>query len=520
MSAAAQNPPRVDTMASQMSAADQANSAAKAEAAKAAKSSLIGKGIRSLGLGMGPSAVESMSDIIAPEDWAAKNKALDIGGMRGALGWYADKVGEGFKQGNERIAQNMAGLGDTIKSNIAQPLNEFWNGPQPDAGVGDVTTPQTPPTTLPQTPQAQTPQAQTPQAQIPQAQIPQAQTPQQGVRKRDDGVIVNSKSAGKADDTKQNAEDVSDTHGYGTPNSVDNHPAGNPINALLATTQATQAADKTSDTGMGQGSILDSLYSKLKDSDVDYSDLAKRISQNEYDLARERKDGTFNAILGGVGAALTQAGTYQGVGDRVFKPGLGTIAGAGIMGGLKMSAASDEAISKKSQDNMTAMIALKKLKRESMNDVLDALSAQKQVDAITRGQDITAGTHAATVKQKDRELLQQAPLIAAQIDQYTANANHLNATAQQLLANKTMSDADKENLKTMLSQYNTLVDARKKEATNIGATPDNIKYYDDRINPLEIALGKFTGVDLSKVGTGGSGANPRGTIVGRTQLPQ
>ena len=169
---------------------------------------------------------------------------------------------------------------------------------------------------------------------------------------------------------------------------------------------------------------------------------------------------------------------------------------------------------------MTAMIALKKLKRESMNDVLDALSAQKQVDAITRGQDITAGTHAATVKQKDKELLQQAPLIAAQIDQYTANANHLNATAQQLLANKTMSDVDKENLKTMLSQYNTLVDARKKEATNIGATPANIKYYDDRISPLEIALGKFTGVDLSKVGTGGSGANPRGTIVGRTQLPQ
>jgi hypothetical protein len=252
------------------------------------------------------------------------------------------------------------------------------------------------------------------------------------VRKRDDGVIVNSKSAGKADDTKQNGQVVSDTHGYGTPNSVDNHPAGNPINALLATTQATQAADKTSDTGMGQGSILDSLYSKLKDSDVDYSDLAKRISQNEYDLARERKDGTFNAILGGVGAALTQAGTYQGVGDRVFKPGLGTIAGAGIMGGLKMSAASDEAISKKSQDNMTAMIALKKLKRESMNDVLDALSAQKQVDATLRSQGITAQHYADVARHQSTTEEQEDKKIAILGETAAINAAHTNAEIAEL----------------------------------------------------------------------------------------
>jgi hypothetical protein len=498
MSAAAQNPPRVDTMASQMSAADQANSAAKAEAIKAAKSSLIGKGIRSLGLGMGPSAVESMSDIIAPEDWAAKNKALDTGGMHGALGWYAGKVGEGFKQGNERIAQNMSGLGDTIKSNITQPLNEFWNGPnagaqtnaQPDAWTGGATTPQTPPTTLPQTPQAQTPQAQTPQAQT------------KGPAANDKGVIANPNSANKHESTTANTAAINQAHGQGQ--TQDTSPVTQAVQQAATVAQADQAANKTSDTGMGQGSILDSLYSKLKDTDVDYSDLAKRISENEYDLARERKDGTFNAILGGVGAALSKAGTYEGVGDRVFRPGLGAIAGAGITGGLKMSSESDAEIDKKSQANTASMLALKKLKGDSLNNVLDAISAQKQNEVYARSVAQSGEHNIATTALEDKKLVQQAPLVAAQIVQYEANANHLNATAQQLLANKTMSDADKENLKTMLSQYNTLVDARKKEATNIGATPENIKYYDDRIGPLEAALGRFTGVDLSKVGVGGA----------------
>ena len=501
MSAAAQNPPRVDTMASQMSAADQANSAAKAEAIKAAKSSLIGKGIRSLGLGMGPSAVESMSDIIAPEDWAAKNKALDTGGMHGALGWYAGKVGEGFKQGNERIAQNMSGLGDTIKSNITQPLNEFWNGPnagaqtnaQPDAWTGGATTPQTPPTTLPQTPQAQTPQAQT----------PQAQTPQQGVRKREDGVIVNSKSAGKAPDTKQNGQVTSDTHGYGTPNSVDSHPAGNPINALLTTTQATQAADKTSDTGMGQGSILDSLYSKLKDTDVDYSDLAKRISENEYDLARERKDGTFNAILGGVGAALSKAGSYEGAGDRVFRPGYGAIAGAGIMGGLKMANESGAAIAKKSQDNTMSMLALKKLKGDSLNNVLDAISAQKQNEVYARSVAQSGEHNIATAKHQAGQLVEEAK--KTDILQQAANTNAARVNAEiEDLKNK-MPPADAAML-TSLSK--TIDDAQAKiNGMDKGfVAKDDAEYlraqtaYNNAFNALNGLYSKY-GINL------GAGAN-------------
>lgn len=206
-------------------------------------------------------------------------------------------------------------------------------------------------------------------------------------------------SANKSEKAAENVQVRDKVFNQGpTANTTEGHPVGDAVTRLSALAQTDQAMNKTSDTGMGQGSILDSLYSKLKDSDVDYSDLAKRISQNEYDLARERKDGTLNAILGGVGAALSKAGSYEGVGDRVFRPGLGAIAGAGIMGGLKMSAASDEAIDKKSQDNMVAALALKKLKRESMNDVLDAISAQRQVDATLRSQGITAQHYADVSK--------------------------------------------------------------------------------------------------------------------------
>lgn len=266
-------------------------------------------------------------------------------------------------------------------------------------------------------------------------QTPQAQTPQQGVRKAENGVIVNSKSANKAPATNENVQVRDKVFNQGpTTNTAEGHPVGDAAARSAALFQTDQAVNKSSDTGMGQGSILDSLYSKLKDTDVDYSDLAKRISQNEYDLARERKDGTTNAILGGIGAALTQAGTYQTAGDRVFKPGLGAIAGAGILGGLKMSAASDEAIDKKQHENMASMLALKKLKGDSLNNVLDAISAQKQVDATLRSQGITAQHYADVARHQSTTEEQENKKIDILGKTAAINAAHTNAEIAELAA--------------------------------------------------------------------------------------
>jgi hypothetical protein len=307
-----------------------------------------------------------------------------------------------------------------------------------------------------------------------------------GPTANDKGVITNPHSANKHENTTANIAAINRAHGQDQPQPTT--PVDRAVTQAAALAQTDQAVSKSSDTGMGQGSILDSLYSKLKDSDVDYSDLAKRISQNEYDLARERKDGTTNAILGGIGAALTQAGTYQGVGDRVFKPGLGAIAGAGIMGGLKMSAASDEAISKKSQDNMTAMIALKKLKRESMNDVLDALSAQKQVDAITRGQDITAGTHAATNKNAVAKLAIESRM--ADIAELSANADMLykQAQAKKLDIEGIVDQKDKMLLEALNKQLGDQVTLLNGAAKDLNLTPEQRQGYQARLDSTQSQL--------------------------------
>jgi hypothetical protein len=370
--------------------------------------------------------------------------------------------------------ESLANLKPNDIQRVTDRLKGLWGGDansaQPDAGT-------VPPA------QIQTP-TQTPD-----------QTPQQGAIYKDNGVTRPKNSVTVTPDKRIDLDVMSNAHKQPD---VQPSQVSEAVQKVAAAQQAISAIERRPNEE-GQGSILDSLYSKLKDSDVDYSDLAKRISQNEYDLARERKDGTFNAILGGVGAALTQAGTYQGVGDRVFKPGLGAIAGAGIMGGLKMSAASDEAISKKSQDNMTAMIALKKLKRESMNDVLDAISAQKQNEVYARSVAQSGAHNAATTALEGQKLSQQAPLIASQIAENAARVTQLNAAAQQILANKTMSDADKESLKTLLSQYNNLVSERTKIKTSVGTTPTDLKAYDDKISALETALGSYTNTDLSRV---------------------
>ena len=546
LSVAAQNPPRVDTMASQMSAADKANSAAKAEAAKAddwlkpkageasykSTPGLVDRGLSAVkqGLGsLGPRAGELLSKVAVPADIYGVSKELvgnpfplayqAITGNKPPQSVASAELpnivsGVNFNAPSDRAFnpsspisatgandyESLANLKPNDIQRVTDRLKGLWGGDansaQPDAGT-------VPPTQV--TPPTQT-STQTPTQVAPPTQTPD-QTTQQGAIYKDNGVTKTKNSVTVTPDKHKDLDAMSNAHKQPDvqPNQV-----SEALQKVAAAQQAISAIERRPNEE-GQGSILDSLYSKLKDSDVDYSDLAKRISQNEYDLARERKDGTFNAILGGVGAALTQAGTYQGVGDRVFKPGLGTIAGAGIMGGLKMSAASDEAISKKSQDNMTAMIALKKLKRESMNDVLDALSAQKQNEVYAQSVANNAMAHRDTATNQRAELgvkLGQLELAAQQAGTETelrlAQINKLHSE----LDPKKQAAADL--LKTQLTAHTTALDNISKtpgvmaDDPRLIAAANKLKNTNAEIDALLQGLGVNT--NLVPNNTGSSGA--------------
>ena len=350
-------------------------------------------------------------------------------------------------------------------------------------------------------------------------------TPQtKGPAANEKGVITNPHSANKHESTTANTAAINQAHGQGQ--TQDTSPVTQAVQQAATVAQADQAANKTSDTGMGQGSILDSLYSKLKDTDVDYSDLAKRISENEYDLARERKDGTFNAILGGVGAALSKAGSYEGVGDRVFKPGLGAIAGAGITGGLKMSAASDEAISKKSQDNMTAMLALKKLKRESMNDVLDALSAQKQNEVYAQSVANTALSHRDTAANNAMKTAIDFQQLNINNQVAHKNMEHLDAQIADLY-NKASSDPNIQGKVSLAADKARMTKDVLTSLINGMVQPSDPRYIEAMSNFNAAysdlnSLGGYLKIPTTVVApnAGSSGANPRGTIVSKTPIQQ
>jgi hypothetical protein len=498
----------LDTMANKMSATDRINTANKpdipvepaapdawsgAEAGKGLGEELKGVGQGIAGLFKGPvgvagkalRAVAPVGDLMAVHDVtgsplpmlakaAGVNVPSSIGGVPVSQGGPSQLAMDLMGSPTARLNQVGSGISDAaqyVGDKATSAYDQFKNRLDSAQGTGTPYTPpaETSPNVAPWLNEAVNKQ-QTP---------PQTPAPDKAKF---------ASSANKSEKAAENVQVRDKVFNQGpTANTTEGHPVGDAVTRLSALAQTDQAMNKTSDTGMGQGSILDSLYSKLKDSDVDYSDLAKRISQNEYDLARERKDGTLNAILGGVGAALSKAGSYEGVGDRVFKPGLGAIAGAGIMGGLKMSAASDEAIDKKSQDNMTAMIALKKLKRESMNDVLDAISAQRQVSAIERGQDITAGVHRDANQTSIAELGVKNRM--ADVAELSAKADAMFKSAQAKKLNIEITDAnDKllvDSLNKQLGDYVNLLSGADK---TLNLTPEQRQGYQARLDGTQSQL--------------------------------
>ena len=259
--------------------------------------------------------------------------------------WEKGGVPEVFRYENAKAANNLSRAGDWITENVGHPLQKLWYGPHADYDAVTGATELNREVTKPATPTA------TPASQPTTAPTTQTQA-------------VTKQAA-----TRDNAKQIAQVHGYEKQDSA----LLNKAQQLGALAQTEAAVTQTAG-----DNIVDMLHKRLKDADVDYMELAKRISENEKDLAQERKDGTLTAVLTGVGAALSRAGTLEQKGDRVFTPGIGQILGAGILGGIESSEATDKKYRTGIEKNLEALNALQGLKRATANDLMDAYAAEKQ----------------------------------------------------------------------------------------------------------------------------------------------
>lgn len=241
-------------------------------------------------------------------------------------------------------------------------------------------------------------------------------------------VTEQSKAPVKPPITKDNVVAVARAHNYDKQQSQ----VLDAAQKEAALNQTQQAISKTA----GEDST-ESLYRQLKDADLDYAELAKRISENEKDLAQERKDGTLTAVLTGVGAALSRAGTLEQKGDRVFTPGIGQILGAGILGGIESSEATDKKYRTGIEKNLEALNALQGLKRAAHNDMMDAMVAENQTKMLA--------SHYRAQEDRDR---QKTPVeiayMQSQINENNANAQRLKSLGAG--ASKPMTENQKANL--------------------------------------------------------------------------
>ena len=223
-------------------------------------------------------------------------------------------------------------------------------------------------------------------------------------------ITEQSKAPVKPPITKDNVVAVAKAHNYDKQQSQ----VLDAIQKEAALNQTQQAISKTA----GEDST-ESMYRQLKDADLDYAELAKRISENEKDLARERKDGTLTSIISGIGAALTEAGNYKQVGDRVFRPSAAGVIGAGVLGGLGTSEALEKEYRTGISKNLDALATLQSLKRQSRNDVMDAINAENQNKMMAQHY----GVLEDIAKQK---LPGEMALTNAQTGMYTAHAGAYN----------------------------------------------------------------------------------------------
>ena len=278
--------------------------------------------------------------------------------------------------------------------------------------------------------------------------------------------------------TKDNASQIAAVHGY-----------TKQVSPLLDKAAQAAALDQTEQaiTQTGGDDMAELLHKRLKDADVDYMELAKRISENEKDLAQERKDGTLTAMLAGVGAALSRAGTLEQKGDRVFTPGIGQILGSGILGGVEQSEASEKKYRLGVEKNLDALAALQGLKRATSNDLMDAYAAERQSKVNE--------AHFKANEQAERDKLNQYLIPSLKADEIRANASMLQAT------NRGGEDtANNKAIQRLNTQLDNITQMLNTEVTTNGSDSDRAKQlrimqdtYVNKINQLQGVGGTIGG---------------------------
>jgi len=270
--------------------------------------------------------------------------------------------------------------------------------------------------------------------------------------------------------TRDNAKQIAAVHGYVKQEGE----VLNKAQQLGALAQTESAVTQTAG-----DNIVDMLHKRLKDADVDYMELAKRISENEKDLAQERKDGTLTAVLTGVGAALSRAGTLEQKGDRVFTPGIGQILGAGILGGIESSEATDKKYRAGIEKNLEALNALQGLKRATANDLMDAYSAERQNAVMAQHYKSIEDIAQQNLPFEQAYMEAQTEASLAQAQENRANAALRNTMAQGTSGGKPLTQAN------ILTASRMAFDQARKMLTadpNFGLKPQNEQL--DAINAL------------------------------------
>ena len=123
-----------------------------------------------------------------------------------------------------------------------------------------------------------------------------------------------------------------------------------------------------------------------------------------------------------------------------------------------LSEEADRKYAEGNQNNTLALLKLKELKGKSLNDVLDAISAQKQVEAMSRGQDIQQGHWASVAANQERMAKAKEDYYAGQLG-HQAKQDAIDLARFELAARKDpASIAQFNQIKTELNDASKAVD--------------------------------------------------------------